>query len=59
MTPEQLKSHFDARTQKELAAKLGKPLSTVAEWFQRGTVPRAVQLEMQIRTSGKLQAENQ
>jgi DNA-binding transcriptional regulator YiaG len=56
MTPEQVKQHFGAQTQSALAAKLGKPVSTVAEWFQRGRVPRAVQLELQIRTAGHLKA---
>ena len=58
MTPEQLKNHFQAPTQTALAEKLGRPVSTVAEWFQRGRVPREVQLEIQIRTGGKLKAEN-
>lgn len=58
MTPEQLKQHFSANTQAALAEKLGRPVSTVAEWFQRGRVPRAVQLELQIRSGGKLVAED-
>lgn len=58
MTPEQVKEHFQAPTQTALAATLGKPISTVAEWFQRGRVPRAVQLELQIMTKGKLAAED-
>jgi DNA-binding transcriptional regulator YiaG len=52
-----VKQHFGAQTQSALAAKLGKPVSTVAEWFQRGRVPRAVQLELQIRTDGRLRAK--
>lgn len=59
MTPEQVKQHFQASTQAALAVRLGKPVSTVAEWFQRGRVPRAVQLELQIETMGALQAERQ
>lgn len=58
MTPEQVKVFFQAPTQTALAARLGKPISTVAEWFQRGKVPRAVQLELQILTDGKLPAED-
>jgi hypothetical protein len=58
MTPDQLKNHFKAPTQTALAAILGKPVSTVAEWFQRGVVPRAVQLEVEIRTEGQLKAED-
>jgi DNA-binding transcriptional regulator YiaG len=57
MTPDQLKAHFNVQTQTALAAILEKPVSTVAEWFQRGTVPRHVQLELQIRTGGKLKAD--
>jgi hypothetical protein len=57
MTPDQLKDHFNVQTQTALAAVLDKPISTVAEWFQRGRVPRAVQLELQIRTGGKLKAD--
>jgi hypothetical protein len=58
MTPEQVKNHFQAPTQSALAVHLGKPVSTVAEWFQRGVVPRAVQLELQIMTGGVLKAED-
>ena len=58
MTPDQLKVHFNVQTQTALAAALDKPISTVAEWFQRGRVPRAVQLELQIRTGGKLKADH-
>lgn len=57
MTPEQVKEHFDAPTQTALAATLGKPISTVADWFQQGRVPRAVQFELEIMTGGKLKAE--
>lgn len=57
MTPEQVLSHFGVTRQTELARVLGKPVSTVADWFQRGAVPRAVQYELQIRTGGKLKAE--
>lgn len=57
MTPEQVKEHFQAPSQTALAATLGRPISTVAEWFQRGRVPREVQLELQIQTGGKLVAE--
>lgn len=57
MTPEQLKDHFQAPTQTALAGLLGKPVSTVAEWFQRGRVPRAVQWEVEAMTKGKLKAE--
>jgi hypothetical protein len=59
MTPDQVKLHFNARTQKDLAAKLGRPVSTVAEWFQRGRVPRAVQFQLQIDTCGALRAERE
>jgi DNA-binding transcriptional regulator YiaG len=48
MTPDQLKEHFQVDTQTALAAKLGKPVSTVAEWFQKGRVPRAVLLEVEL-----------
>jgi DNA-binding transcriptional regulator YiaG len=48
MTPDQLKEHFNVETQTALAAKLGKPVSTVAEWFQKGRVPRAVLLEVEL-----------
>lgn len=57
MTPQQVQAYFDAPTQKALADVLDRPISTVAEWFQRGVVPRAVQLELQIRTNGRLKAE--
>jgi DNA-binding transcriptional regulator YiaG len=57
MTPEQVKEHFQAATQTDLATILGKPISTVSEWFQLGRVPRAAQLELHILTNGKLQAE--
>ena len=56
MTPDQIKDYFKAPTQTALAGILDRPISTVAEWFQRGVVPRAVQLELQIRTGGALQA---
>lgn len=59
MSPEQIKSHFKAPTQTALAAILGKPVSTVSEWFQKGTVPRAVQFELEIKTGGELKAERQ
>lgn len=57
MTPDQLLQHFKTPTQTALAGLLGKPVSTVSEWFQRGRVPRVVQLEIQIRTAGALKAE--
>lgn len=50
MTPDQLKEHFNVDTQTALAARLGKPVSTVAEWFQKGRVPRAVLLEVELET---------
>lgn len=59
MTPQQLKDFFQVETQTALAEALDKPVSTVAEWFQRGVVPRAVQLELQIKTDGKLQADQE
>ena len=59
MSPEQVKSHFKAPTQTALAAILGKPVSTVAEWFQKGSVPRAVQFELEIKTDGQLKADRQ
>lgn len=46
MTPEQLKQHFQAPTQTALAVLLGRPVSTVAEWFQTGRVPKGVLLEL-------------
>ncbi len=58
MTPDQVKQHFKVQTQTALAETLGKPISTVAEWFQRGKVPRVVQYELEIRTKGKLKAED-
>jgi hypothetical protein len=57
MTPDQLKQHFDAQTQTALAEKLGRPISTVSEWFQKGRLPRAVQLEIELKTGGALKAE--
>jgi hypothetical protein len=57
MTPEQVKAHFQAPTVTALAATLGRPISTVAEWFQNDRIPRAVQLELQIDTNGALLAE--
>lgn len=57
MTPEQVQAHYQAKTRSELARKLRRPVSTVCEWFQRGVVPRAVQLDLQIETDGKLKAE--
>lgn len=57
MSPEQVQQHFEAESVSELARKLGKPVSTVHEWFQRGVVPRAVQLELEIDTAGALKAD--
>jgi hypothetical protein len=57
MSPDQLKSHFNVSTQTALAERLGKPISTVAEWFQKGKLPRAVQFEMEILTGGALVAD--
>jgi len=57
MKPDQLLTYFQVTTQSDLARLLGRPNSTVAEWFQRGTVPREVQLELQIQTGGKLMAK--
>lgn len=57
MTPDQLLTFFEVRTQTALAHRLGKPKSTVADWFQRGIVPRTVQLELQIQTGGRLMAK--
>ena len=57
MTPDQLKEHFKVQTQTALAAALDRPISTVAEWFQRGRVPKAVQFELELKTNGQLQAE--
>lgn len=52
MTPQQLKQHFGVETQTALAGALDKPISTVAEWFQKNRVPRAVLLELQL--NGKI-----
>lgn len=57
MTPDQVKEHFGVATQTALAVELQRPISTVAEWFQRGRIPRAVQFELEIATGGKLKAE--
>ena len=57
MTPNQVLTHFKVPTKSALARKLGKPVSTVHDWFQTGRVPRAVQYELQIRTQGALQAK--
>jgi hypothetical protein len=57
MTPQELKSHFGVETQTALAERLGKPVSTVAEWFQVGRVPRVVQLEIELDTGGALKAD--
>lgn len=59
MTPDQVKEHFEVDTQTALAAKLGKPISTVADWFQRDRIPRAVQFELEVLTSGGLRAERE
>jgi hypothetical protein len=57
MTPDQVKQHFKVQTQTALAERLQKPVSTVAEWFQKGRIPRAVQFELELDTRGKLKAE--
>ena len=57
MKPDDIQAHYKAKSRSDLARKLGKPISTVHDWFQRGVVPRAVQLEQQIATRGKLKAE--
>ena len=57
MTPDQVLAHFQVTTQTALAERLGKPISTVADWFQKGTVPLVVQYELQIKTDGQLKAE--
>jgi hypothetical protein len=59
MTPDQVKQHFEAPTQTALAEALGKPVSTVAEWFQKGRVPRGAQFELEILTAGKLKADRE
>ncbi len=48
MSPDQLKQHFKVQTQTALADLLGKPVSTVADWFQRGRVPEAVLLRLEL-----------
>lgn len=55
MSPDQLKQHFNVQTQTALAELLGKPVSTVAEWFQRGKVPEAVLLRLEL--DGKIRPQ--
>lgn len=58
MTPQQVQRFFKVQTQAALARVLRRPASTVAEWFQRGCVPKAAQFELQIITGGRLRASN-
>lgn len=57
MTPDQVKQHYNAPTQTALAEALKKPVSTVAEWFQKGRVPKAEQFRLELDTGGALRAD--
>jgi|GEM_PF-4836055 len=48
MTPDKLLSYYRVSSQSALARRMGRPVSTVADWFQTGRLPKAVLLEIQV-----------
>ena len=57
MDPNIVLKHLGLPSQSALARKLGLPVSTVAEWFQNGRIPRLAQFDIETLTRGKIRAE--
>lgn len=53
-----LRQHFDAKNDAELARKLKKGRSTICEWKTNG-IPERTQAHLQVMTNGKLKADLQ
>lgn len=59
MTPRQVIRHFGGEDASvaQAAKQLGCSRQTIYRWVQDGEVPRAMQLEIQEQTGGKLKAD--
>jgi transcriptional regulator with XRE-family HTH domain len=55
MKPSDLLIHY--RTQAEAADELGMSKQTVSHWLKTGSIPLKSQIQIEVKTDGKLKAD--